>query len=260
MADTVVSYRFLVRGGTAANLALVNEIPKSRELVIETDTRKLKVGNGVARFNDLPYISGGNTEMRVNATHIQWSNDGVTWFNLIAISELKGKDGREVQLQVSSAGLLQWRYVGTTAWTTLMDLMALKGEPGPAGAAGPPGPSSSTFPTASFDGGLGDIIVGSFCDLYVPFGFDISKATLVGDAVGILEVDVRVAPYASFPPSSLDTICAGTRPRLLSTIKSQDAALTDWTKAIASGSFIRFVITACTGIKRANLVLEGART
>lgn len=267
MAEVIVAQRMWQRRDTAANWTAKNPILAAGEIGIQlapvlTDV-KFKIGDGSTAWSGLPFFgSGGTIAMRTTTTWIQWSNDGgTTWNNLILIADLKGKDGREVQMRTNSTTRwVQWKYVDETAWRDLFSLDSVKGDKGDTGDAGPPGPSSTTFPTASFDGGLGDIIVGSFCDLYVPFGFEISKVTLVGGTVGILEIDVRVAPYATFPPSSLDTICGGSRPRLLSTIKYQDDALTDWTKTIASGSFIRFIITACTGVKRANLVLEGART
>ncbi|NLC60137.1 MAG: hypothetical protein GX761_02495 [Gammaproteobacteria bacterium] len=58
MADKI-HYRFTVRGGTAAALAARNEVPLSRELVVETDTGKMKLGDGVTAYNDLTYTSGG---------------------------------------------------------------------------------------------------------------------------------------------------------------------------------------------------------
>lgn len=48
--------RWLMRGGTAANLAAVDEVPLERELQIETDTLKLKLGDGVTAWSLLPYI------------------------------------------------------------------------------------------------------------------------------------------------------------------------------------------------------------
>jgi len=57
-AQDTIHYRFLVRGGTAAALAAVNEVPLKRELVVETDTGFTKLGDGVTRYNDLVYIGG----------------------------------------------------------------------------------------------------------------------------------------------------------------------------------------------------------
>ena len=48
--------RWLVRGGTAAALASVNETPLVREMEMETDTRKWKLGDGVTPYNSLDYF------------------------------------------------------------------------------------------------------------------------------------------------------------------------------------------------------------
>lgn len=56
---STIQYRFKVRAGTAADLAAVNEIPLDRELCLETDTLKIKFGDGTTHFNDLPYFNGG---------------------------------------------------------------------------------------------------------------------------------------------------------------------------------------------------------
>jgi lysophospholipase L1-like esterase len=45
------------RGGTAAEWASANPVLAARELGLETDTRKVKFGNGTGNWNSLPYIS-----------------------------------------------------------------------------------------------------------------------------------------------------------------------------------------------------------
>jgi hypothetical protein len=61
--------RFKLRRGTAANLATVNEVPLAGEIVYETDQGlvdgkyKIKIGDGVTHYDDLPYVSlGGGVE------------------------------------------------------------------------------------------------------------------------------------------------------------------------------------------------------
>lgn len=44
-----------LRGGTAAEWAAANPILADREFVVETDTKKNKIGDGVTHYNDLPY-------------------------------------------------------------------------------------------------------------------------------------------------------------------------------------------------------------
>jgi hypothetical protein len=44
--------------GTASALASVNPTPAAGEIVWESDTNKLKVGDGTTAYNSLPYVSG----------------------------------------------------------------------------------------------------------------------------------------------------------------------------------------------------------
>ena len=77
-----------------------------------------------------------------------------------AIDELKagggasGKDGREVELQ-NNGTAIQWRYVGDSSWTDLVQLSEITGpqgpkgntgETGPQGEMGPQGPAGETGP------------------------------------------------------------------------------------------------------------------
>jgi hypothetical protein len=49
--------------GTASALASVNPTPAAGEIVWESDTNKLKVGDGTTAYSSLPYVttSGGST-------------------------------------------------------------------------------------------------------------------------------------------------------------------------------------------------------
>lgn len=60
MSIVTIPYRFGLRGGLAADLAAVNEVPLIQELVFETDTLRFKFGDGVTNYNDLEYASYGN--------------------------------------------------------------------------------------------------------------------------------------------------------------------------------------------------------
>lgn len=50
----------------------------------------------------------------------------------VALSILKGVDGKDVELSASQTAI-QWRYVGESAWKTLVELSLLKGDKGDAG-------------------------------------------------------------------------------------------------------------------------------
>lgn len=66
MANNVLNARILVYGGTAASLAAENKILMAREIAYESDTKKLKIGDGVTAYNDLPYFMGDIAETLAN--------------------------------------------------------------------------------------------------------------------------------------------------------------------------------------------------
>lgn len=146
MADEIF-YRFRVRGGTAANLELVNEIPLERELVVETDTTRMKLGDGVTRYNDLPYAAGGGTggdqpvELRSNGSYVQWrpvTDPPSEWMDLVSLESLrgpKGDNGKSVELRRGDTQL-QWRLQGDAQWIDLVSLEDLRGPKGDKGDAG----------------------------------------------------------------------------------------------------------------------------
>lgn len=54
-----INARILLRRDTAANWTSVNPILAQGEPALETDTRKVKIGNGTDRYSDLPYFNEG---------------------------------------------------------------------------------------------------------------------------------------------------------------------------------------------------------
>lgn len=62
MADKI-----LLRGDSKANWESVNPILSAREMVIETDTNRTKIGDGVKTYTLLPYSSDGRSGVRMDA-------------------------------------------------------------------------------------------------------------------------------------------------------------------------------------------------
>lgn len=158
--DTIL-YRFLVRGGARAALESRNEVPLGRELVVETDTGAMKLGDGYTSYNDLDYVGGPGgdpIEMQTSQSHIQWRRVGdPEWKDLVALSELRGADGREVQMRVTQTHI-QWSLMGG-GWNNLVPLADLVGPPGRSGDA-----------TFNYIAENGDIYVSSHGDLYIGDG------------------------------------------------------------------------------------------
>jgi len=167
-----IPYRFLVRGGTAANLAAVNEVPLKRELVVAIDTGRIKLGDGVTSYNALPYVA-----------------------------------------ESPRMGYL----------------------------------------TATFDAGDDVVEAGSFCDVFVPYGFRATRWTLLAGQAGDVSIDVRAAAYAAYPVSG--SITAGTPPALTGAEKAQGSTLAGWA-TVDGPSTVRFIVTAAAGIRRVSLILE----
>ena len=53
---SIQNSRMQLRRGTAAGLTEINEVPLAGELVVETDTGRVKAGDGVSNYNSLEYI------------------------------------------------------------------------------------------------------------------------------------------------------------------------------------------------------------
>ena len=108
---------------------------------------------------------------------------------------------------------------------------------------------------AAFDGGGTDITVGAFCDVRIPFGLRIDRATLVGSPAGSITIDVRTGLLSNYPATA--SICAGSPPALSGGAASENTALTAWSRVVAPDSIVRFVVTACSGVTQATVQIEG---
>lgn len=69
-------------GGTLAELSTANQVYKDRQLIYETDTGKIKFGNGTDNYNDLDYFSADTlTSLSFNSTT-----------NILSYSDENGND------------------------------------------------------------------------------------------------------------------------------------------------------------------------
>jgi hypothetical protein len=56
MTEVKINTVFLFKKGTKAELEASSSIPREGEPIFETDTGRLKVGDGVSAYASLPYI------------------------------------------------------------------------------------------------------------------------------------------------------------------------------------------------------------
>ena len=106
------------------------------------------------------------------------------------------------------------------------------------------------------DGGGSAITTGEKGHLRIPFKCEIERATLLADQSGSIVIDIWKDTYANFPPDVGDTITASAKPTITTAQKSEDATLTDWTKAIAADDILAFNVDSITTIERVVLILK----
>jgi hypothetical protein len=149
MSNTISASIFQVsqRGDTLARWTSFNPVLADRELVLETDTNKFKIGNGVDNYLDLPY--GGI----IGPTGPQ-----ATSINVV------GQVAEVSELPISGAAVNDAYYVsaeGTlygwngSAWVNLGPVQGPIGPTGPVGVTGPVGDFGPTGPTGP--GGEGSV-------------------------------------------------------------------------------------------------------
>lgn len=114
--------------------------------------------------------------------------------------------------------------------------------------------------TFIIDGGGSAITTGIKGDLEIPFACTITRATMLADQSGSIVVDIWKDTYALYPPTDADSITASAPPTITTATKSQDSTLTGWTKAIATGSTLRFNVDSCTTIEVCTLALKATKT
>jgi len=96
--------KFRFKGSEAANWTSYNPILASREPGIETDTLKMKVGNGVDLWTDLPYINGEVPEHEWLDGELRFRVPGGEWGSYENLVGPKGDAGERGDAGTLSTG------------------------------------------------------------------------------------------------------------------------------------------------------------
>jgi phosphotransferase system IIB component len=96
--------------------------------------------------------------------------------------------------------------------------------------------------------------VDEYVDVYVDFDGTIEQWTLGADA-GTCTVDIYACTQAQFDggsthPVSGDKITASAPPAIASGNKGQSSSLGTWTTAVSAGTWLRFIVTAVSGMNQ----------
>ena len=82
---------------------------------------------------------GKPVQIQTTTTHLQWRLLGETdWSNLLELTEIKGEAGKSVELQKDST-YIRWRNTGESEWNNLIAIAEIKGDP-----SNVPGPTGTT--------------------------------------------------------------------------------------------------------------------
>ena len=116
----------ILSSGTVITAAEIQQIAAEVKKELAAESKELAEFEEVSSLtgvSSLPSIQQSGTTMKLVR---------------VALSVLKGVDGKSVELTASSTAV-QWRYVGETEWNTLVELSLLKGDKGAQGIQGTPG-------------------------------------------------------------------------------------------------------------------------
>lgn len=152
MSNTISGsiFQLSLRGDTAARWATFNPVLADREFVLETDTDKFKIGDGVTPYASLPY--GG----LVGPTGPQATSINVKG-QVAIVGDLpsSGNTVNDAYRVVADGNLYGWN---GTAWVNLGPLLGPTGPTGASGGtgvAGPTGPTGVTGPVGPSGGPTG---------------------------------------------------------------------------------------------------------
>lgn len=105
------------------------------------------------------------------------------------------------------------------------------------------------------DAGASAINTGIVGQLYIPVTCVIGSVTLLADQTGSVVVDIWKTPFASYPPTVLNTITAAALPTITAGTSYQDTTLTGWTTLINAKDTLMFNINSSGGIHRLTITL-----
>lgn len=107
-------------------------------------------------------------------------------------------------------------------------------------------------------GSIGGTSLTSGTKKYVwfPFACLITGWSMYADALGTVEIDLRVDTHANFPPTSADTITGSDPPTMTSANKAQDLGPSGWDPVIQRDDVMAVHIETVTNLTYVSLTLE----
>lgn len=105
------------------------------------------------------------------------------------------------------------------------------------------------------DNGSNDITTGSKGVLTLDVAGTIEEWRVLSDQTGVIAVDIEKSTFTDYP-NNFSSIVGSEYPVLINQDKSKDEDLTTWTKNLALGDVLKFVVLSCTGIQKCSVFLK----
>ena len=105
------------------------------------------------------------------------------------------------------------------------------------------------------DNGSNDITTGSKGVLTLDVAGTIEEWRVLSDQTGVIAVDIEKSTFTDYP-NNFSSIVGSEYPVLINQNKRKDEDLTTWTKNLALGDVLKFVVLSCTGIQKCSVFLK----
>lgn len=105
------------------------------------------------------------------------------------------------------------------------------------------------------DNGSQDITTGSKGVLTLDVVGTIEEWRVLSDQTGIIAVDIEKSTFDNYP-DNFSSIVGSEYPVLINENKRKDEELTTWSKNLALGDVLKFVVLSCTGIQKCSVFLK----
>lgn len=223
-----------LRHDTAANWTSANPTMAQGEVGTETDTAKIKIGNGSTAWNSLPYVAAVSTIGGLNAT-AQLLITGISGSDFTIVSAGSGHT-----FNIPTAGL------------NARGVMS-------SGDYGIFNRNKSRSFGITIDGG-GSVPSTGFKGVFRPnYSGQITKTTILAsaplDTTGYAIIDIYKDSFANYRPTISDKITAATPPTL-SGVASEQTTLTGWITSFSAGDVFGFDLTATGTLTKFTLIVD----
>jgi hypothetical protein len=95
----------------------------------------------------------------------------------------------------------------------------------------------------------------------IPYKCSITSVRMISDQPGAVVLDLWVDSFANVPPTDADSITSATPPTIAATNqKSEDTALTNWTKDFTAGQIMAINVDSVTTITWVVISIRGKKT